>query len=69
MPDQVKHATRVIGAGDGGRSCLGTDGTAITDQLAADTLARNELLEAGCISCTMEANRFSLVHPSLARFC
>jgi hypothetical protein len=48
---------------------LGTDGTAITDQLAADTLARTELPEAGYVSCTMETNRLSLVHPSLAWFC
>jgi hypothetical protein len=68
MPEHGWHATR-IGAGEGGRSGLGTDGTAITDQFAADTLARNELPEADRVSCTMEATRLSLVHPSLPWLC
>ncbi len=59
MPERGKHATRVIGAGDGGRSCLGTDGTAIMDQLPADTIARNEPPEAGGFAGITEVNCLS----------
>jgi hypothetical protein len=66
MPERGKHATRVIGAGDGGRSCFGTDGTAIMDQLPADTIARNEPPEVGGLSCIKEATCLSgASQPSL----